>query len=94
MNVLMMIGVLGGGFIYIIFYGFDFLFASSHFIATAVFTVDIGCSSMQWSWHLRWTQNTKVFFYEDISLARTLENTNLQVRSLVTVVLACNFACK
>jgi len=46
---------------------------------------------MQWSWHLHWTQNTKVFFYEDLSLARTLENTNLQVRSSVTVVLACNF---
>jgi hypothetical protein len=70
---------------------FCFLFASSHFIATAVFTVDIGCSSMQWSWHLRWTQNTKVFFYEDLSLARTLENTNLQVRSSVMIGLACNF---
>jgi hypothetical protein len=70
---------------------FFVLFTSSHFITTAVFTVDIGCSSMQWSWHLPWTQNTKVFLYEDLPLARTLVHTNLQVRYSVIIILACNF---
>jgi hypothetical protein len=67
-----------------------FLFNFSHFITTALFTVGTGCSSMQWSWHLSWTPNTKLFFYEDLSLARTLEYTNLQVRYSLIIILACN----